>query len=581
MLIRSIPLLNSTRFAQLAGDYVETALKEYEDDPPPLHLLQAFILVTHWRIIKGVRSRAWRDVGLCIRIAFEISLNTVDANKNQDFSSSDVARWCDQEEKRRAYWAIFEMDQFTNALKQVIVSLDWTSNQVYLPVEDEKWFSGEIQQSCPLPSDLMERPKILSARGNKSGKAWYLVMCSLLREAYDLAYNHYMTDLLLEKRNGDDQTARAREVEIRYSILLNALHLTQLLLPSGLKFQYQRLDFTNSPSTRFLDTISIHDQQSIFQLAVLPCVARLVASRPFVLRCYAKRLSGAYIADKNSEKPQTEPDSLHKESEKTRQCFDAADAILDIEAHCGESHYYYVNPYFAHASWLASTVQLLRLQSAEDDAEKTLVRSKIEVLEAMNSHFVKHWGISAVLKHNLDQLTIRLNAITNMSKGRLWTQRCLSDSQDPVSSRHIVHATQTRDNPDKSHQLRASTSPKPLASTRKKGHLETDGAHEEWFHVRDDDCHSSTDASAFTGATTLQPECLSSQCCPEENFAPSTEAVLAPNGNSQFNDMLDSHSTMITSDMSGIAWPPFYDDLENIGGISSYLDDLLSWSAGN
>jgi hypothetical protein len=96
-------------------------------------------------------------MGLCIRIAFELGLHSVDVSKDPDtyWVDEDVEQWCADEERRGAYWAIWEMDQFSNMLKQVPISTDWIKNQVFLPAEDDKWFQAQPHQSCVLDSDTI------------------------------------------------------------------------------------------------------------------------------------------------------------------------------------------------------------------------------------------------------------------------------------------------------------------------------------------------------------------------------------------------------------------------------------------
>jgi hypothetical protein len=95
--------LPESYFSDLATRYVDDAIVKCGDDPPPLCLLQALVLTTHWLLIQGVRRRAWRYLGVCVRIAYELNLNVIDAGKVSEHESSSLDKWCDEEERRRVW----------------------------------------------------------------------------------------------------------------------------------------------------------------------------------------------------------------------------------------------------------------------------------------------------------------------------------------------------------------------------------------------------------------------------------------------------------------------------------------------
>ena len=102
---------SSSYFATRALKYVNLAMFESEDEPLSLSLLQALILVTHWLLIQGVRAKAWRYLGIAIRSAYELNMHLIDAGRGaEDIVNMDASQWCEDEERRRAWWAIWEMD---------------------------------------------------------------------------------------------------------------------------------------------------------------------------------------------------------------------------------------------------------------------------------------------------------------------------------------------------------------------------------------------------------------------------------------------------------------------------------------
>lgn len=65
-------------FWEVAVQLIDQALHHCGDEAPPLCLLQAMVLTTFQQLVKGVRGRAWRSRGTCVRIAYELQLNLID-----------------------------------------------------------------------------------------------------------------------------------------------------------------------------------------------------------------------------------------------------------------------------------------------------------------------------------------------------------------------------------------------------------------------------------------------------------------------------------------------------------------------
>ncbi|KAJ9633596.1 hypothetical protein H2204_006802 [Knufia peltigerae] len=440
--VQGFPSSSSSDFAFLALHEVDAAMAECGDEPPSLCLLQALILVTHWLLIKGVRGRAWRYLGLCIRIVLELGLYALDADQYGEAmaNKSNPEQWCEDEEKRRAYWAVWEMDQFANHLKHVPIIMDWTQNHVLLPAEDDRWFRGQPQPSCFLESDLIARSKALHATSSKSMRAWYIVLASLNPHAHDFAYpSESMLRPSISKRNIASSKEPEMSREASRSILFHAIQLCIMLLPANLKFYGQSLDFgtrtfgrgsnrsssiiiSNSNSTS-LETL--HIQSYIYQLAMMPEIARLLALRPYVFEAYARKMSNLDDHYQSHRQPLT--GSFSRE---IKQCFDAADAVINIVVNCHESHYQYVNPYTACASWLAATAFLLIEDLAEDDSEKPVIRAKFELLKATVDRFIQHWEMSIVPKQNLDALAERLQQFAASSNSKAKERREDASSQN-------------------------------------------------------------------------------------------------------------------------------------------------------
>ena len=84
--LRHVPA--SETFLEIADRAIDDALNNCSDEAPPLCLLQAMILTTFHHLISGVRSRSWRSLGTCIRVAYELNLHNIDKEAPGAFSAA-------------------------------------------------------------------------------------------------------------------------------------------------------------------------------------------------------------------------------------------------------------------------------------------------------------------------------------------------------------------------------------------------------------------------------------------------------------------------------------------------------------
>ena len=102
-------------FRTLSQVHLDQAFRECGDSKPSLVLLQALALSTFQQLIRGARGLAWRSLGTCVRVAYELDLHLVDSDEREEdinFTDKAALSWCFDEEKRRIWWAIWEMDTF-------------------------------------------------------------------------------------------------------------------------------------------------------------------------------------------------------------------------------------------------------------------------------------------------------------------------------------------------------------------------------------------------------------------------------------------------------------------------------------
>ncbi|KAK5205890.1 hypothetical protein LTR47_009445 [Exophiala xenobiotica] len=405
----------SIYFRQLAIKYMDRAMVELGDEPVTLSLLQAMILNTHCLLVQGVRGRAWRYLGICIRSAYELNMHLIDANKAHDQDHYiDAEQWCIEEEWRRAWWAIWEMDVFASFIRRCPTGIDWSQNKTFLPAEDEKWYQGKPQPSCVLEVHLVQRWKSLVATQNQSPKAWFIVINSLMKEAQDISSPTITDEFPLPNRTQVFEKATVKNNQHqkqmadanRLDTILNCLHCTVMALPSRHCYYGQSLNFGERDGTH-------HGPQVLADSSVYEIYLMVQLTRMMVLK---------YHVFRTGLKWQTMRDLIHNDdivtaappevgAQHLTQYFEAADCVVKIVRCSSGDHYKHVNPFLASTAWLAGAVQLFHRSLLPDDSsDRDLTDSNFEVVSLTYQRCVDYWNMSKVPLRNWETLATGLES---------------------------------------------------------------------------------------------------------------------------------------------------------------------------
>ncbi|KAF2768267.1 hypothetical protein EJ03DRAFT_123177 [Teratosphaeria nubilosa] len=407
--------LSTSYLISLARQYIDQATAESEDDPLPLSLLQALILLTHWFLIKGVRGKAWRYLGTCVRSAYELNLHLVDVNKPACSLATDAAAWCQDEERRRAWWAIWEMDAFASVIQRCPGGIDWSQNETFLPAEDDNWAKSEPQRSCRLDSSVTSRWKALADSGNNSPKAWFIVMNSLAKEAQSIT-----TPIGLHKP-GKGAGRPMKDAVNRLVTLLNSVHCCSHAIPAGLKFRCQYLHFgLRSPDAASASAARLQ-HAAIYSIHCITQLARLMIYRYWIFhgakvppRSQACAI-GAPGGDHRSPGPLGRTDngvSPLEVSLALDQYLEAADEVYTLVRRSCADHHKHVNPYLANTLWLAGAVHLLYKRLASPSpTDRELISSNFMLLSVTYNNFLDHWQMPKTLQKNLEVVESELDSL--------------------------------------------------------------------------------------------------------------------------------------------------------------------------
>jgi hypothetical protein len=424
----------SEEYFDLAMRLLHAALEDCSFDEPPFCLLQTMVLTTFYQLIKGVRGKAWRYLGTCIRIAYELKLHTIDASGVKIGSAitepRDVVRWVADEERRRVWWTLWELDAFASSIQEAPTAIDLAYNETLLPVEDESWFSQRPTRSCMLEINPTKRWKSLQASGNKSAKAWFIVMNSYMRDAQLLS--KFSTPLRSDRTRQscslsphssskpcNDNNSHCDIDPCRSpDVLANSISCFSIALPPSLTYKYQYLRFSPSERQHHSD---LHAIFLITQLSWFMIYNHELFSTPRSDAAFASNRQAHFMDDNrpsnNAFSHAKSPDGGISDNNPWRNYLDAVDSILHIIRNSSVDHIQYVNPFVSCTIWIAAAVLVVQKVFSSSGPETGLNESKIDLLRSNFNQYLRFWDTSPGLQTKLDTIEKKLGRMRSQGVG--------------------------------------------------------------------------------------------------------------------------------------------------------------------
>lgn len=181
------PVDRGNRFIERATALWEEMCRYQRESIRTLPCLQGLILLTFNVLQSGPSQQAWILSGACTRLAYDLDLHIIDndlLSGDSDRREPSIDEWLLREEKRRAWWMIWEMDTFASTLSLRPFTIDGRFMQVLLPVSDKAWCDKIQIPSVPLIDMAWEK---LCDSPNQDERAWFLICLSILRQAFEAA----------------------------------------------------------------------------------------------------------------------------------------------------------------------------------------------------------------------------------------------------------------------------------------------------------------------------------------------------------------------------------------------------------
>jgi hypothetical protein len=422
---------STTHWFEVADRLIAEGLEECPDEAPPICLLQAMIIVTFQKLIRGVRGKAWRSLGECVRVAYELQLHLVDLEEERDAAVDSNVQyrndWIAAEERRRAWWALWEFDVFASTIKRLPTALDWTLNKTYLPICDEKWYSNEEVASCYLTVDPAQRWKELEKSGNRSARAWFIVINSYMRDA-QLLSSFPGSSPINGRRSGATtprhtsvQRAEAMTRNVR-DMLTNSLWCTLTAMPAELGYHDEYLAF-RATSDPFAPT-SRQRECAKYSIHIMVQLTRFMLHNQTVFRSTPLDTPPIRLdesgARRNSAQETPDRSGLSSSDRQAWEHYlDAGDRIVSVVRNSAQVHVHYVNPFLANSIWFAAAAQVVSRLFGPPSVDRRLAASNFDVLRWTLNLYVSFWGVCSTLKQKLDGLESRLDQVRRASEAEM------------------------------------------------------------------------------------------------------------------------------------------------------------------
>jgi hypothetical protein len=184
------PVDRGQRFFREATRLFEISCQLLNKTCNSLEYIQGVILLTFNALQSGPTRQAWFLCGICARLSCELGLQNTDADLIAgviNYTQLEECEWKYREERRRAWWVVWDMDTFANGVAFTPFALNVPHAKVLLPMTDEAWHGSQNILTAHLDADDPTPWTKFSDTSCQSAWAWFLAGTTLLRQAVDIA----------------------------------------------------------------------------------------------------------------------------------------------------------------------------------------------------------------------------------------------------------------------------------------------------------------------------------------------------------------------------------------------------------
>lgn len=278
--------------------------------------------------------------------------------------------------------------------------LTLSQNSTWLPVDDETGFSNSYHPSCHLNPDAAFAWKDLEKSGNRSPKAWFIVINALMRAAHTISHHQLYYNTCL--RSQPDQKTHyldpsmpdeVQPLQSQLDILANALCCFRVALPTSLAFQGKFLSFSASDLPGRSNTLQ--EDSAKHSIHIMTQLSRfMLYHRQAFSSSWRGEINGANAVDRGS-----------------WNCYlNAAQELVSIVRNSSPNHVQHVNPFLSNTVWLAATAQIVSRLFGPPRNHPRLAESNLDLLQKNIDAYISFWGVSKTLQQKLKAIETKLES---------------------------------------------------------------------------------------------------------------------------------------------------------------------------
>ncbi len=173
------PCDRGQKFAVEAKKTYDVTRDEYE---PNMMFLKGCVLLAFYYYTSDFCAQGWVIVGVCVRLSYALDLHEIDEEEEEESSPSDPTKI---EERRRAWWLVWELDCFGSTVLQRPFAIDQRRWTVRLPMSDKAWFAGRVECCELLTWQPVHIWRALIGIGSHDERACFLVANVMLSLVVD------------------------------------------------------------------------------------------------------------------------------------------------------------------------------------------------------------------------------------------------------------------------------------------------------------------------------------------------------------------------------------------------------------
>jgi hypothetical protein len=180
------PYARGQIFAAKARTLYDAAFSHDGHWQPSLALLQGCILLSFHEQTSRPSTSSWFLIGSSVRLALVLGLNNTDAEQDEpQVAQKTPDEWVITEEKRRAWWAVWELDVFSSTILRRPYCVDKEHMAVLLPIPDTEWFADTSVPSTMINTNTARIWETLHDHLHLGARAWFLISTFLMARAND------------------------------------------------------------------------------------------------------------------------------------------------------------------------------------------------------------------------------------------------------------------------------------------------------------------------------------------------------------------------------------------------------------